>query len=254
VSRWSADPLRIGLAPGEIALRQGSELRRLSSEAPGLSALLPLLDNALDDAAWSLRRIEIVLSQHFVRQILTPPPGKALSRSEESALAAASLREVYGEDADSWQVSVHSQPPHAGLLGAAIDRAPLAGLETLLARHGCRRYSVTPLASRAMGQLPARFDGWWVAVEPGRATLMGRHAGVWQHLAAQPVDDHWRDSLPDWLEHEAACAAVPIPQHVWIQPVGLGAVGSITHTGWQWQVLLHDAQARGAAALAGMTP
>ena len=254
MSRWSADPLHIALAPGEVALLGGRDSRLLATDARNAASLLPLLDDALTDAAWPRRRVEVVLSQQFVRQVLTPPPGKALARAEEAALVAASLREIYGTEAAGWRVAVHSQPPHAGLVGAAVDADFLQQLEALLARHGCRNVSITPLASRAVRRLPARFNGWWIGVEPGWATLLGARGGVWQHVAAQPLDADWRAGLPEWLAREAECAAAPIASQVWLQPFGLGAVGAVaadpmTTDDWRWQTLPHDAQARGATAL-----
>lgn len=254
MSRWSADPLQLALVPGEVALLGGGESRLLATSSRSAASLLPLLDEALTDAVWPRRRVEVVLSQQFVRQVLTPAPGKALAREEEAALVAASLREIYGDEAAGWRVAVHSQPPHAGLVGAAVDADFLQQLEALLARHGCRNVTITPLSSRAVRRLPVRFDGWWIGVEPGWATLMGASDGVWQHVAAQPLDADWRAALPEWLAHEAECAAAPIANQAWLQPFGLGAVGRIatdpvTADGWRWQTLPHDAQARGATAL-----
>jgi hypothetical protein len=254
VSRWSADPLHLALAPGEVALLAGHESRVLATDARTAASLLPLLDEALADPVWPRRRVQVVLSQQFVRQVLTPPPGKVLAREEEAALVAASLREIYGDEAAGWRVAVHSQPPYAGLVGAAVEGDFFQQLEALLARHNCRNVTITSLASRAVQRLPARFDGWWVGLEPGWATLMGASAGVWHHLAAQPMDAGWRTVLPDWLAAEAECAARPIAKQVWLQPFGLGPVGAITTDhenaeGWHWHTLPHDAQARGATAL-----
>jgi hypothetical protein len=252
VSRWSADPLQIALAPGEVALLAGAESRLLATEARDVASLLPLLDEALADPVWPRRRVEVVLSQQFVRQVLTPPPGKALARAEEAALAAASLREIYGDEAARWRIAVHSQPPHAGLVGAAVDADFMQNLEALLARHGCRSVAIAPLASRAVRRLPARFDGWWIGVEPGWATLMGASGGIWQSVTAQPLDADWRTALSDWLAREAECVATPIAREVWLQPLGLGAVGTVTMDDWRCHTLPHDAQARGAAALVGI--
>lgn len=249
MSRWSADSLRIALAPGEIALLCGAQSRILSSGERTAAALLPLLDEALADASWRRQRVDVILSQHFVRQHLTPPPGKALKRAEETALVAATLHDIYGAEARNWRIAVHSQPPHAGLVGAAIDAGFLQTLEALLTRHGAHNFTITPFASRAVQALPARLDGWWVGIEPGWATLMGARGGVWQHIAAQPVGADWHTSLPEWIAREAECAAQPIERHVYLQPVGVGAISSVATTGWRWETLPHDAKARGAAAL-----
>jgi len=255
VSRWSAEPLRIALAPGEVALlraRGTPASRVLATSELSAASLLPLLDEALADPAWRSRRVEVVLSQHFVRHVLTPPPGKALRLNEEAALVAASLREIYGDEAAHWRVQVHSQPPQYGLVGAAVDASFAQQLDALLARHGFRDVSIRPLASVAAHRLPKRFQGWWVLVEPGWLSLFGGVDGVWQHLAGQPIDADWAAALPELIEREAAWATLPELPTVWIQALGVGAVSTPVSDNGRWQVLPHDSQVHGALALAGI--
>ena len=255
MSRWSADSLRIALAPGEAALlrtRGTPASRVLTTEERSAASLLPLLDEALADPAWHSRRVEVVLSQHFVRHVLTPPPGKALSRAEERALVSASLREIYGDMADQWNVQVISQPPQLGLVGAAVEAAFMQQLDALLARHGFRDVVIRPLASFAARRLPRKFAGWWALAEPGWLSLFGGANGVWQHLAGQPIDDDWADALPELIECEAGLTALALPSAVWLQAVGTGPVSKPDSDKERWAVLPHDAEARGALALAGI--
>lgn len=255
MSRWSADPLRIALAPGEAALlrtRGTPASRVLTTDEGSAASLLPLLDEALADPDWRGRRVEVVLSQHFVRHVLTPPPGKALSRAEEHALVRVSLREIYGDMADQWNVQVMSQPPKFGLVGAAVDATFTQQLDALLARHGFRDVVIRPLASFAARRLPGKFAGWWALAEPGWLSLFGGTGGTWQHVAAQPIDDDWADALPDLIEREAGLAALSLPSAVWLQAVGSGPVTKPASGSERWQVLPHDTEARGALALAGI--
>lgn len=250
MSRWSAEPLRIALAPGEVALRHEHGTRVLTTHERSAASLLPLLDEALSDPAWRSRRVEVVLSQHYVRHVLTPPPGKALRRNEEAALVAGSLREIYGDEAAHWRVQVHSQPPQYGLVGAAVDASFAQQLDALLARHGFRDVAIRPLASVAARRLPKRFQGWWALVEPGWLSLFGGADGVWQHFAGQPIDADWVAALPELIEREAASATLPAMPTVWIQALGVGAVSTPVSDNARWQVLPHDSQVRGALALA----
>jgi len=255
VSRWSSDPLRIALAPGEAALlrKVGTPASRvLASDERSAASLLPLLDEALADPSWRSRGVEVVLSQHFVRHVLTPPPGKVLSRAEERALVKASLREIYGDAAEQWNVQVISQPPQFGLVGAAVDAAFMQQLDALLARHKFRDVTIRPLASFAARRLPGKFAGWWALAEPGWLSLFGGANGVWHYLVGQPIDDHWADALPDLIDREAALTPQPLAPAVWIQAVGSGAVTKPDSGSERWQVLPHDTEARGALALAGI--
>lgn len=252
MSRWSADPLRIALVPGEAALMRAHGSRVLTTHERSPASLLPLLDEALAEPAWHGRRVEVVLSQHFVRHVLTPPPGKALTRTEEQALATASLHEIYGDAANQWRVLVHSQPPQHGLVGAAVDAAFVQQLDALLARHGFRDVAIRPLASLAARHLPKKFEGWWVLAEPGWLSVFGGANGIWQHLAAQPSDADWASSLPQLIEREAALTTLPAPPNVWIQALGVGAVLAPPAGDGNWQVLPHDSGTQGALALAGI--
>lgn len=252
MSHWLAETLRIALAPGEAALLRGEKHRVLAAPERSATSLLPLLDEALTDPAWHSRRIEVVLSQHFVRHVLTPPPGKALSCAEERALVAASLRAIYGDEASHWQVQVHSQPPQYGLLGAAVDASFAQQLDALLARHNFRDVTIRPLASFAAHHLPKKLQGWWALAEPGWLSLFGGTNGVWRHLAGQPVDADWATVLPELIEREAASATLPEMPTVWIQALGIGAISMPVSDNKRWQVLPHDSQVRGALALAGI--
>lgn len=253
MSRWSTDRLRVALAPGEIALarRNGAPARTFAAREAGLRGLLPALAEALSDSEWQTGRVEIVLSQHFVRHVVTPAPGKTLSRDEEHALVRGTFESIYGEAAAGWRVDVISQPPQFGLLGAAVDAGFLAQLEQLLAAHAFTHVSIQPLASLAVHRLPRNFNGWWVLAEPGWMTLFSGTGRVWRHVAAQPVDANWTALLPELIARETELASSePGAPTVWLQPVGTGPVAPpLANAEAEWQVLQHHSEARGAHAL-----
>lgn len=252
MSRWSAEAVRIVLTPGEAALLRAQDSLVLTANDGRAASLLPRLEEAFADRAWRGRRADVVLSQHFVRHVLTPPPGKALSRGEERALVAAGLHEIYGDEAARWRIEVHSQPPRDGLLGAAVDATLVQQLDALLARHGFRAIRIRPLASVAARRLPNRPDGWWALVEPGWLSLFGAQRGVWQRAAGYPVDENWATVLPELILRELPWPGLAERPDVWVQALGIGAVAAPAARHARWQVLPHDAQARGALALAGL--
>ena len=249
MSRWSADPLRIALAPGEIAFLRAQNTRVLTAPERSTASLLSLLDTELADATWQCRRVEVVLSQQFIRHVMTPPPGKALARTEERALVAAVLREIYGDEVGQWRIQVHSQPPQHGLLGAAMDESFAQQLDSMLARHGFRDVKIIPLASIAASRLPRKLDGWWALAEPGWLSLFGASSGFWHHVSAQPIDEGWATLLPELITREASSAALPT---VWIQALGVDAALPPATNHAHWEVLPYDNEARGILALAGI--
>lgn len=191
--------------------------------------------------------MDVVLSQHFVRHVTTPPPLAALARDEAHALVSAGFEDIYGEEAAAWTVAVHDQPPQHGLVGAAVDTAFVQRLDALLAAQGFRASTIRPLCAVAAPRLPRKFDGWWALVEPGWMSLFRLRRGIWEATAAQPVDAAWPEALTEFTARDADTAAPPA---VCVQPVGVGAVAATSHAAWR--VLAHDDAAYGALALAGI--
>jgi hypothetical protein len=258
VSLWSRDRLRIALAPGGLALvrHRGNPAKPVASKtvesaSRDWKSLLPLLERELADATWRAAQIEVVLSNQFVRLVLTAPPGKALKQIEEAALASSSLREIYGDEAQAWRVRVQSQPPQFGLVGAALDETLAAQLGALFTRVGCKDWSLRPLASIASGR-SARTD-WWVLAEPGWLCIFMQAGGYVQHLSCRPVNDDWRATLPELLSREASSAGFAPArgtQSALIQTVGIGHVTPPAAPGWNWRVMSHNSSERGVIALA----
>lgn len=246
MSLWSRDHLRIALAPGGLALlrHNGQPDKPLASksvvsEGRDWPSLMPLLEHELADPAWRASHVEVVLSNHYVRYVLTSPPGKALSRIEEDALVAASFREIYGNETANWRMRTQSQPPQFGLVGAAIDEALAVQLGSVFVRHQYANWALNPLATLAAQRNPQRLADWWVLVEPGWACLFNAVGGYWRYLSSQPLDETWREHLPAMLEREARMAGGAPgdqPLRAIIQSVGAGNGALPTTPGWNWQM------------------
>ncbi|MHB8915908.1 MAG: hypothetical protein ACYC4K_08865 [Thiobacillus sp.] len=260
MSRWSRDRLRIALAPHALALvrHQGSAEQPVASKSIACDtrdwqSLMLLLEAELTDAVWHAPRVEVVLSNHFVRYVITPPSGKALKQSEETALVSASLREIYGAEANEWRIRVHSQPPEYGLVGAAIDERLATRLDEILARVGLTHWHLQPLTTLASQQSNGSVD-WWVLSEPGWVCVFHAVAGYWRYLSAQAVDANWPNALPEMLDREARMAGLSRPagktQTVLIQTIGLSPITPPATTGWHWQMAKPTTDERGAMALA----
>lgn len=208
MSRWWPEPLRLFLSPaGCLLMRERGKQAAAAQQVlhlPGVAGaddLAPLAD-ALNSAEWRSARIEILLSHRYVRFVLSEPPGRLLTAAEERALAEAGLRRVYGAAAQGFRVRVTSQPPDAGVFGAAMDESLVAALEALMAASGITQYTLCPWLERA-GQARAMSHGWWVLAEPGWVCLLLAQNGVWRQVSAQPCGTDWAAALPAWLERAA---------------------------------------------------
>ena len=256
MSLWSRNQLRIALAPQGLALvrHHGNPAKPVASKSVASpvrdwQSLLPLLERELADAAWRAPQVEVVLSNQYVRYALTPPPGKALSQPEETALVSASFREIYGAETASWRIRVLSQPPQFGLVGAAIDESLIIEIGDLLKRHRYTNWAMKPLASLT----PQPTADWWVLAEPGWLCLFNAVGGHWRYLSGQPADDHWQRSLPETLNREARMAGCDLtgkPQTAFIQSFGSKHRTPAVSPGWHWRMATPNNNELGALALA----
>ena len=260
MSRWSRDRLRIALAPHALALlrhhgrpEQAVASKTIACDTRDWQSLMPLLERELTDATWHAPRVEVVLSNHYVRYVITPPPGKALSQTEEAALVGASFREIYGAEASAWRIRVQSQPPQQGLVGAAIDELLATRLAEIFKRVNFAHWTLHPLATLA-AQRNTRSADWWVLAEPGWVCMFHVVGGYWRDLSAQAVDAHWGSALPEMLDRAARMAGSVRPtnhtQTALIQAVGMDPITPPATSGWHWQLTKPTSIEHGAMALA----
>lgn len=260
MSPWSRERLRIAISPHTLALARlrgyGNTpiaSKTLSCDTRDWQSLLLLLETELADAAWRTPRVEVVLSNHFVRYVITPASGKALTQAEEAALVAATMREIYGAEATQWRIRVHSQPPDHGLVGAAIDERLASRLNEMCAHVGAKICHLLPLTTLIAPHSHRDID-WWVLAEPGWLCVFHATNGYWHHLSAQAVDADWPDTLPHLLDREARMAGLvdagTNTQKVLVHTIGLNPVTLPATTGWHWQIAPSSTDARGAIALA----
>ena len=219
MSLWSRDQLRIALAPHGLALlrHHGNPGKPVASKAVPCEtrdwqSLMPLLERELADPAWRGARAEVVLSNQYVRYVLTPAPGKALSRLEEEGLVAASFREIYGVESTGWRIRVQSQPPQFGLLGAAIDESLAIQVGDVMKRQHYTDWAFSPLAS-VVAQRHAQAADWWVLERSAERTLMARERRQWIRvceIGTPRGSDRCCSKVESRRSHSAASSAVCI--------------------------------------------
>jgi hypothetical protein len=234
--------LRLFLSPtGCVLMRAHAEQAAAPQvlHLPGIAGAddLAPLAAALNHVEWRFARVEILLSHRYVRFVLSEPPGRLLNAVEERALVEAELRRVYGAAAQGFRVRVTSQPPDAGVFGAAMDDTLVAGLEALMAASGVKHYSLRPWLERA-GQRRAISHGWWVLAEPGWVCLLLAQNGVWRQVSAQPCGTDWVAVLPAWLERAARLLDEAPPRVVRVQAVdGVVPQPLALPTGWHSEII-----------------
>lgn len=183
------------LLPGRVILRTGG---RLLEESAGEG-----WDGALDGLVGLLKRIRprgglrAVLSQHFSRVLLLPPPPIRLAAAEMDGWVAASLAERYGAEAAGWRGIWQDVPPGRPVPVAVAEAGRLDELLRRCGEAGSRVARIEPWFvaawNRHHGHL-ARKSGWFALLEPGRAALARIESGLplamrIGHTGAAPLDD-----------------------------------------------------------------
>jgi hypothetical protein len=156
--------------------------------------------------------IDILLSNHFVRYAVIPPQSKIETPAELQAYAAFQMREIYGERATEWELSMSSWDPVTGAVCAAVERSFLQGLEELAASQRMRLKYVEPYFTSVFDHWHGSFDNeraWFALVETGRLCLALLEGGAWLRILNQRILDDVEEELLVALEREAMLFSAP---------------------------------------------
>ena len=236
MSPWWPERGRLFLGP------EGSWLARIKQgrvqtlhALPGVKDTQDLqpIGQTLKATEWRRLNIDVLLSHRQVRFVLTEPPRRLLRRAEEEALATAEFARIYGKT-DPLRIRTVSQPPEAGILGAAVEEGLAQAVEAMLEGAGIRRYTLRPWLEAAV-QRPE--DGWTVLIEPGWALVGLAQSGLWRHIQAQPCHEDWAERLPDWLVRAERLQGIPIPRHARVRLLAGQAPRFAWPSGWKIEAL-----------------
>lgn len=168
MSRWWMRPLRALIEPGRARLGAHA----LAASGTGWQEALAALEELLAQRRGA--RLELVLSNHFVRFLVVPWDGSLAAGEERSVFLSHHFGTVYGPRAADWACSVASAG-EGSRLAAAIDAALLDQARALAARCNARLGAVLPLAvaeyNRARRTLKEE-SLFFAVLEPERACAL----------------------------------------------------------------------------------
>ncbi len=220
MSQLWRDQIRIFVAPERV------DLVRISRSLKGLGRFVqaPRITHSCvrdpDQSIWEapLQKFEqlmkdatdtevmITLSNHFIRYVTLPPQAEITKPSEVNAYATFRMREVYGERADKWKLSVSAWDPFGGAICAAIDHDLMARFEEIATLYRIKLKDVEPY-------LASTFDHWkrllcgprvyFALVETGRICIALLIDGVWQNIRNQRILHCVEDELLAALDQVA---------------------------------------------------
>ena len=186
-------------APLALRLRSHPTGTLESQFCAAVAELLQLMD----EVGLRGRRLQLVVSDFWVRPIVLPLTGKLPSDADIDIVLQSQYRRTYGELMDGWRWCWAVQD--ARLLAAAWPAAGLAALRDGMAQRGCTLAQARPLAidiaSNALGD-----DGssWLAILEQHSFTLVRQQNGVWQDWCVTPCNADVAANMPLQLDRESA--------------------------------------------------
>jgi hypothetical protein len=217
-------------------------------------ASLDTLAVVLREPQTSLGRVEVVLSDHFVRYALIPWSESLVADSERLAFARLAFRDVYGQVADGWDLCLDEQPAGKASFASAVDRALVAGLRDLVSLAGGKLEAVRPALAECLNRHRGAFkepDFCIATAEPGRISVAFRSRAGWQAVRSRRIEGTLAETLPVLLKQEAVAGAAPDGGTLYLCAADIADAPPFTVPGWK---LVRLAQADGAAPPANLAP
>lgn len=173
------------------------------------------VESAIRELAGGLRRLEVLVSNHFAHyHLLAPQAGASkLSGDEERAYAHHCFAEVFGHNAEGWDVRVSYERAGVSRVACAMEKEFLTGLSSRAEEAGLKLESVQPYLAAAFNQWRSQIDNrtlWLAVVEQGRLVLARFEDGCWSWLRSLRVGRKWMEDLPDLIMREQHLAGTDV--------------------------------------------
>lgn len=235
MSRWSAERLRIALAPGRVDLTRvglwpgrpavheaGATCTPRAGEPPWQAAL-DALDGLLGEFSARGEAVTVVLSNHWVRYLVLPWHAELTGADELAQFARVRFEQTYGAAAADWTIRSGDGGYGAPHVACAIDTALVTELQRRLTAHGLRLRSLQPLLMAACNGQRRALGGErsaFAVIEPGRICLSLLGQGRWLEVSNRRAGA----DLPEAVERELATLdADAVPPQLDVLLVGDGA-------------------------------
>lgn len=162
-------------------------------------------------------------------------------RAEQQALLAhGHFRQVFGEAASSWKISVQTTGYGKAWLASGCDESLLQALTALAREQQLRLQAVVPLTvSLFNGSRRQLKPGscWMLVAEPAKLVALHLHQGRWQLLHTLPAAALQHEPVEQMLLRETRLAGLEhLPEQLYLlAPRTLydGRAGTRLASGWQ---------------------
>lgn len=195
----------VGLTPTDIGSIPCAPVR---PKQPAWQPACEALTQFIDQRKGNSLRIEIQLSDRFVRyQVLEWRAGIS-SRAEWRSYARHVFSTVHGDAVKDWDYRIDLVPPGRPSLACAIDNALIETLHTLAGKHAARLVGVRPRFVNLFNRqhfAAQHKDPLWFAVVEDRHVCLGVQADkTWHAVRNEAAPDGWLAALPGMIRRVRA--------------------------------------------------
>jgi len=195
----------VGLAPRDVG---SLACRPLRPGEPPWQAAGEGLGELVERRCNGSPRIDIYLSDRFVRYRVLAWQAGIASRAEWRAYAEHAFREVHGEAARGWQMLIDIVPPGRPSLACAVETGLIDALKQIAEKRAARLAGLRPNFVRLFNRhnfSSGRQEPLWFGVaEPGHLCLGVKRDRAWLALRNETAPDGWLAALPGMIRRMRA--------------------------------------------------
>lgn len=143
-------------------------------------------------------KVEVVLSNHFVRYALVPWSEQLANQRERLAYLRHCFVSAYGDPAKRWDLRMTGLRPDEAALASGIETALLESLRTTLDGAGVAADKIHPylmVAANKSRRFMPRGQSWFVIAEPGRLCLSHIERGIWKVVRNHPMTNEVHEPM-----------------------------------------------------------
>ena len=177
--------------------------------------------------------VTVLLGSDLVRFLVLPPQQVMMNVQEKTAYAAATFQEIYGENANDWQLKYHDNVPNKPFIVAAIDKNLLNVIYQTVSKHQFKLTSIQPYVMAAFNESAKHFvktNTYLAIVEMNRLTLILIQFGYYQQLRSHVISGEWQADLTKILLRESAISETDCRDIIVYSP--MHKAKSLTIEGW----------------------
>jgi hypothetical protein len=147
----------------------------------------------------------IVLANHFLRYAIVEGDKALKNAAEQNAFATHRFSQLYGENANSWEIRLDQEYAGAPFIATAVDRELIVGLREMFKSVNVNLYSIQPCLMKAYNLSHAAFvnkNAWFVMFEHGNLCLAWLKDGCIDTVRTIKVGADWQEKLTEIIDRE----------------------------------------------------